>query len=429
MRLICRQIVKAAGLTLAAFLFPLFCSANTIASYTVDNTQGALEATGGFTVIGTGLSGTPTYIQFEASSTAALTTFASGGIRACASASTGTANCYTYTTTNGVYSFSSKGIVTAFLNTATTSLNSSFYYFIDWGTVQNGTTFKRYGSVADPGAVSGRFCTNLSTATTCSSTNANIGGAWYYIGSSALIALQPQVYAVSTPTEYQVTSSSDVPIAFSYLNTTKYDTVGVRIIDQSNNHLTLITGTQSAQTNTTATYSSVVSLTGNHAYRVQGVLIDSTGVSANIYGAYTDFSTLNDQFFTSTSTLINIQSINDSNSATSTSGALSGFLNIPSYFANRVPFGYIYDIYNDWNHVSTSSSEFGALAIDFQSINVSTSTKLWLPNRIDFFSTTTVTHYIGGSILNSLNALASAVIAITWGMMVFRRAKNAIKPV
>lgn len=124
-----------------------------------------------------------------------------------------------------------------------------------------------------------------------------------------------------------------------------------------------------------------------------------------------------------------ILGINDTNAPTSTSEGIASFSNIPSYFASRIPIGYVYDIYNIWNNVSTSTSEFGALSIDFNSSSASTGTRAWLPDNIVFFSTTTVTSYIDDSLLDLLNALASGVIAVTWGMYVFRSATTVIKPV
>jgi len=119
----------------------------------------------------------------------------------------------------------------------------------------------------------------------------------------------------------------------------------------------------------------------------------------------------------------------EANAATSTASGVASFGNIPAYFAERIPFGYIYDIYDAWNTVSTSSDEFAALSIGFDDLGLSTTSESYLPSSVIFFSTSTVTTYIDDSLLALLNALASAGIAVSWGMMVFRRATNVIKPV
>jgi len=137
-------------------------------------------------------------------------------------------------------------------------------------------------------------------------------------------------------------------------------------------------------------------------------------------------STLNSTF---SNALTDISDINDSNATSSATAGLQSFYNVPSYFANRVPFGYIYDIYDAWNSVSTSTSEFATLSIDFSDLDLPTSTKSWLPASVTFFSTTTVTSYFTDSSLALLNTLASAAIAVTFGMALFRRATNVIKPV
>jgi len=137
-------------------------------------------------------------------------------------------------------------------------------------------------------------------------------------------------------------------------------------------------------------------------------------------------STLTDTF---SNALTDIADINDSNATSSATAGLQSFYNVPSYFANRVPFGYIYDIYNIWNNVSTSTSEFGSISIDFDSLDLPTSTRTWLPGEILFFSTSTVTSYVDDTLLDLLNALASAGIAITFSLSLFRRATTVIKPV
>jgi len=137
-------------------------------------------------------------------------------------------------------------------------------------------------------------------------------------------------------------------------------------------------------------------------------------------------STLSDTF---SNALTDIADINESNATTSATAGLQSFYNVPSYFANRVPFGYIYDIYNIWNNVSTSTTEFGSLSIDFDSLDLPTSTRAFLPGEVVFFSTSTVTSYVDDSLLDLLNALASAAIAVTFSLSLFRRATTVIKPV
>lgn len=243
------------------------------------------------------------------------------------------------------------------------------------------------------------------------------------------ISLQPQVYNFNTPTQFSVTSSITPLVGFRYLNTNIYDEVGVEVTDQTNNKLATITGIQSAIPNANSPYSAVLGLTANHAYRIRGVLLSSVSSTTPTYGNYVDFSTISDQYFSTSSPLLNINNVNENNAATSTSEGLSGFTFIPQYFAERVPFGYIYVIYNTWTSVATSSSQFGSLGINFSSLNLSTTTKAWLPPSITFFSTTTVTTYLTDNQLLLLNSLASATIAITWAMELYRRSRKIIKPV
>lgn len=127
--------------------------------------------------------------------------------------------------------------------------------------------------------------------------------------------------------------------------------------------------------------------------------------------------------------LTDISAINEDNATTSATAGLQSFYNVPSYFANRVPFGYIYDVYDIWNNVSTSTAEFGTLSIDFDSLDLPTSTRAFLPGEVIFFSTSTVTSYVDDTLLDLLNALASAGIAITFMLSLFRKATTVIKPI
>jgi len=254
--------------------------------------------------------------------------------------------------------------------------------------------------------------------------------AWVLTDQNAnYVALQPQVFAFSSPTQFSVSSTVNPLVGFQYLNTDTYDEVGVEVTDQTNNKLSVLTGIQTARLNEQASYSAVLGLVANHAYRLRGVLLSSAASSSPTYGPYVDFSTISDQFFTGSSTLINFNNITESNASTSTSEGINGFAIIPSYFGSRVPFGYIYVIYNAWNSVSTSSAQFASLTVDYSALAVSSSSKAWLPPSITFFSTTTVTAYLGVTNLALLNALATATIAVTWAMAVKRRTTNVVKPV
>jgi len=233
--------------------------------------------------------------------------------------------------------------------------------------------------------------------------------------------LQPQVYDISSPTQFQVTTSNYVPVIFTYLSSADYDLVGVQVIDQSNNGLLLDTLERTADYPSIQGFSDILSLSSNHAYRIRGYLKDSTGAKPTIYGAYRDFSTVSDQFFTSSSTLINIVNITDSNATSTASIATNSFSNILGFFADRVPFGWLWQINDIYRETATSSSEFAGVTFDFGSSNISTSTRTFLPGSLEVLSTTSVTHYLSPGLLSTFNALASAILYVgTLGGVFFR---------
>jgi len=121
--------------------------------------------------------------------------------------------------------------------------------------------------------------------------------------------------------------------------------------------------------------------------------------------------------------------VTESNASSTSAGALGSFAGLPNFFANKIPWGYAWQIRDYYNAAATTSTEFGDLAVDFQSLGVSTGTKAFLPGRIVFFGTSTVTTYLNGTILNSFNTLASAVVTLLWVAFIRRRASSVFQTV
>jgi len=301
-----------------------------------------------------------------------------------------------------------------FVSTSTLiTLDSTHRYkFVIFPTTNSGTqlfyTKGTTGSSYSNGRCEAQF---YSSPTAC----VGINDLAFTLTTAEISLIQPQVYPILTPTQFQITSSNFVGVGFNYYNTNVYDTVGVEIIDQSNNYLVLRTGQIAAQHNDLYSYNTAITLTCNHAYRIRGVLSSSVSSSTAAFGPYTDFSTCSDQFFNATSSLINIVNLNDNNATSSINDASNGWTNIPSYFAKRVPWGYLFDIAALYDNAATSSTEFGAITLDLKSLSIATATKSFLPDRFTLLSTTTATQYLGTTLLNVFNTL---VVAVGWvGLM------------
>lgn len=311
-----------------------------------------------------------------------------------------------------------KTLVTITNATTTNAFDPSCYYTMVFASAQNTTRY--YGSTTDLYTGGDYLCfapTNCAPADTSS-----MKDLYFSLDSGYIVPLLPQVYSITTPTQFQVTPSSNVPVIFTYLNTSTYDSVAVQIIDQSNNGLTLVTGSQQAQINTTATYSTVLALTANHAYKIRGELYSAAGNATPVFGPYVDFSTVSDQFFSATSSLTSIAQVNESNASTTISNAPVFFSNLISVFGDRVPWCYAWSIRDIYNTVATSSATYGGISIDWQSLPVATGTRNFLPQRTDLFSTTTVGVYLHGAALDTFNALASAAFLLGTLYAVYRKA-------
>jgi len=235
---------------------------------------------------------------------------------------------------------------------------------------------------------------------------------WMQVFTVDTVPLQSQVYAVTSPTQLQVTSSTDVTVTFSYFSTGLYDRVGVEITDQTNSRLALRTAEQAAQTLSVTPFSTVLSLTADRAYRVRGYLRDSTSstTSSILYGPYVDFSTINDQFFTSTSTLVNITTLNDTNASSSASALFAQFSNYFTNLTYKVPWGYLFDIRDIYNSASTSTTDFASVRFNFDDSSISTTTRDFLPGEVTVLSTSTVTTYLSGGVLAVFNTFVSATL-------------------
>jgi len=100
--------------------------------------------------------------------------------------------------------------------------------------------------------------------------------------------------------------------------------------------------------------------------------------------------------------------ISDSNATTTLTSAAGGWTNIPSYFARKVPWGYLFDIAEIYDSAATSTSEFTAITITYASSSVSERTRPYLPSPFTIFSTSTVTTYLPRPILDTFNTLLAA---------------------
>lgn len=184
-----------------------------------------------------------------------------------------------------------------------------------------------------------------------------------------------------------------------------------------------------------ATISQVISLASGHTYNLVVYICNNSG---SCYGGPVNtFSVVASNFsigttlpgiLSGTSTINNlplpiITNINDNNASSSLQTAINTFSNVPGYFAERVPWGYLFEIRDIYTAASTSTSEFGAITIDFANASgLSSSTKSWLPSSLTVISTTSIAYYFNGTALSGANTLLAAIGWI--GMMGywFRRA-------
>lgn len=117
---------------------------------------------------------------------------------------------------------------------------------------------------------------------------------------------------------------------------------------------------------------------------------------------------------------------NDTNNAASSSlnQFTDTFKGIPGYFAERIPWGWLYEFRDTYTSATSTGTDFNSLSYDFASSSISSSTKFFLPSHIEVLSTTTVTKYLNGNLLNGFNTLVAATIWISFALYLFRRVQS-----
>lgn len=304
----------------------------------------------------------------------------------------------------------------------------------------------RTGNPYNNGCVSLHFAVNDS-GVNCDTTYDSAGSDAYFALYES--AQSTGIQTIYSPTNYLSYATPIIEFMYDlYSAIPAVNSYGIQLVDLTAGQ-SVSTVSVTNNSSGSKTYDKSVTLTANHSYQWRAYLNTATGY---VYSSYRYFNTGTTPGVTvSSSTILDLFNSfvngsgsgsiidnalnngdfnNPNNSSSSAAAAIFSFSNIPSYYANRVPIGYVYDIFNIWNNVSTSTSEFAGLTIDFAHLNLPTSTRAWLPAKpVTFFSTTTVTSLLTQSQLDLLNGLASAAIAVTWAMMVFRRGTSLIKPV
>jgi len=98
---------------------------------------------------------------------------------------------------------------------------------------------------------------------------------------------------------------------------------------------------------------------------------------------------------------------------------LLSFLNVPNLLQTKIPFAYIFQIYDG---ITTGISSSTAATIPsgnfiWTGINGATTT-------IDFFSTTTIGYYFSPTLINKWRALELTILYIIFGYALYLRAKH-----
>jgi len=268
---------------------PNFAFAAIIVSNTSDSSVRATDGSFDFQSLGAGLSGTPTFIVFYASSTVgASETIGGGALISCPTSDYSTA-CYTYATGASVAGPVTKDLVTITL-TATTSMNSAYYYYYDGGSAAN---YRVYGSSGSTYA-NGRYCVNgLGAAESCTFPDSTLTGDAYFILGNNPSYQNEGITAITNPTYAEVEASgNNVNFAFTYyINSLSYDKAGFALVDNSSNQsVNVSTLENTISASGSSNYSEYFDLITGHNYTWTPYLRNSS-TGNYLYGTSTFFFT------------------------------------------------------------------------------------------------------------------------------------------
>jgi len=124
------------------------------------------------------------------------------------------------------------------------------------------------------------------------------------------------------------------------------------------------------------------------------------------------------------SVINSIAGVTDANASSTATSKFPDFTNIPGFFADRVPWGYLFSIRDAYNAAATSSSGFADITINFASSSLSTTSRMYLPSSITVLSTSSVTYYLNGVALDAANTLLAAAGWVALIMYWFKRAQG-----
>jgi len=239
------------------------------------------------------------------------------------------------------------------------------------------------------------------------------------IGTSTRIVQQISPYNGAT------TDSTNVSFSFTWFNNTSestiYEKAQIEISDvtSATQYVPLQEDILSSGYGTTTISKTLIE---GHMHIWRACLFD-TDLGQKICGPYYSFNVVSPS---APQSLLPVPNIDGSNATSSLSQYLTQFINIPYLLSTKYPFSYFYDIGALLIELqSTTTQAWPEARFDYDTLNISTTSKNALPDSFVLFSSTTVTEYIPENVLSTWRALMAGVLWFGFAFMVFRRTSHA----
>jgi len=241
------------------------------------------------------------------------------------------------------------------------------------------------------------------------------GGVW----SGPLADTPTYIVRPYTPSNGALAASTSVSFSFDYFfNSAEsfgfLDTVAIELIDTNVSSAPTKYGIQSISATGFSTYNHTMDLIAGHFYLWRPTIYSSATSTAPVIG---DLYSLDVVTRAGSSTPFLSATVGTSTLPDALN--LLSFLNVPNLLQTKIPFAYIFQIY-DGITIGISSSTAATLP---------SGTFTWkgptgATTTTDFFSTTTIGYYFSPSLISAWRAFELAILYITFGYALYLRAKH-----
>lgn len=226
-----------------------------------------------------------------------------------------------------------------------------------------------------------------------------------------------RITAQTQPTNGATTPTTQATFQFSWYNSgyELYSIAQTEVSDITNGYQYTPQQSSAALTGY-GTTTQVYTLQPNHLHLWRACLLNPNTNQKTCSGFYS----LNVVGASASSSVPVLPDVTSSNATSTLQSSIWGFLSVPQLLQSKLPFAYFFQVADLLNELqATSTAAVEPVIFDYESLDISTTTKNSLPAQWEAFSTTTVTQYIPEVVLDTWRLLMSSVLWFGFAMYVY----------